>query len=50
MDVEGLLKSLRENRVRFVIIAMKKAAGRAKDLEDLKAFVDLRRRRRGKAR
>jgi predicted nucleotidyltransferase len=50
MDTEKLLKSLNENKVDFIVIGatavnfpclndmirMKKAAGRAKDIEDLK--------------
>jgi len=56
MDIESLLKLLRENAVEYVIIGafafrladlieMKAAAGRPKDLEDLKYLRELKARR-----
>jgi hypothetical protein len=44
MEVEGLLRLLKEHKVRFVI-EMKEAAGRPKDKEDLKFLRRLRQKR-----
>lgn len=41
MDTESLLRLLNAHKVRYVIMGMKRAAGRPKDLADLQALLKL---------